>query len=52
MIAIPKIRVGDKLEMKKSHPCGCKVFDVLRIGSDVRISAIRRLGYHLEVEES
>ena len=37
MIAIPKIRVGDKLEMKKPHPCGCKVFDVLRIGSDVRI---------------
>ena len=31
------VRVGDKLQMKKSHPCGCNVFDVLRIGADFRI---------------
>ena len=34
---IPKISVGDKLEMKKKHPCGTSVFSVLRVGSDVRI---------------
>ncbi len=31
------VRVGDKLQMKKSHPCGCNIFDVLRIGADFRI---------------
>lgn len=31
------VRVGDKLQMKKSHPCGSNVFDVLRIGADFRI---------------
>ena len=31
------VRVGDKLQMKKNHPCGCNVFDVLRIGADFRI---------------
>ena len=37
MISIPKIAVGDLLEMKKPHPCGSDEFDVLRIGSDLRI---------------
>ncbi len=31
------IRLSDKLQMKKSHPCGGVVFTVLRIGSDFRI---------------
>lgn len=34
---IMKIEVGDLLELKKPHPCGEKVFKVLRVGSDVRI---------------
>ena len=34
---IPKISVGDTLELKKPHPCGTKKFTVLRIGSDIRI---------------
>ena len=34
---ITKITVGDKLELKKKHPCGTAVFSVLRVGSDVRI---------------
>ena len=37
MAAIPKICVGDVLEMKKPHPCGEKHYTVLRVGSDVRI---------------
>ena len=37
MNTIPKISVGDILELKKSHPCGVKSFSVLRIGSDIRI---------------
>lgn len=31
------VKVGDILEMKKSHPCGSKQFDVLRIGMDFKI---------------
>ncbi|MBP3494849.1 MAG: DUF951 domain-containing protein [Clostridia bacterium] len=38
MSQIPVINVGDLLEMKKTHPCGSKVFKVLRIGSDLKIS--------------
>lgn len=34
---ILKLSVGDRLLMKKKHPCSCDVFSVLRIGSDVRI---------------
>lgn len=34
---IIKLSVGDMLELKKPHPCGEKVFKVLRVGSDVRI---------------
>lgn len=34
---IPRISVGDKLELKKSHPCGSKIFSVMRVGSDIRI---------------
>ncbi len=34
---ILKISVGDILELKKPHPCGNKMFKVLRVGSDVRI---------------
>ncbi|MBQ8351837.1 MAG: DUF951 domain-containing protein [Clostridia bacterium] len=28
---------GDRLEMKKPHPCGGRCFTVLRAGSDVRV---------------
>lgn len=34
---IPKIEVGDYLELKKKHPCGTSSFKVLRVGSDIRI---------------
>ena len=34
---IPKIEVGDCLELKKKHPCGTSSFKVLRVGSDIRI---------------
>lgn len=29
--------VGDTLELKKAHPCGCARFSVVRTGSEVRI---------------
>lgn len=34
------VRVGDKLIMKKNHPCGSNEFEVLRIGMDFRIRCL------------
>ena len=31
------IKIGDKLKMKKQHPCGCDVFTVTRIGMDFKL---------------
>lgn len=31
------VRVGDRLVMKKNHPCGCNTFLVLRSGMDFKI---------------
>ena len=32
--------VGDTLEMKKKHPCGDSRFEVLRVGSDVKVRCV------------
>ena len=34
---ILRLFVNDKLELKKPHPCGSRIFTVLRVGSDVRV---------------
>lgn len=34
---ILKFAVGDIVEMKKNHPCGEKLFKILRVGSEIRI---------------
>lgn len=31
------IQVGDRLVMKKPHPCGSKEFAVLRVGMDFKL---------------
>ncbi len=31
------IRVGDVLELKKTHPCGSRRWQVLRVGMDFRL---------------
>ena len=31
------VHVGDRVEMKKQHPCGGKIFTILRIGMDFKI---------------
>ena len=41
-----EIAVGDKLHMKKAHPCGSKDWLVLRVGADFRL---RYLGCGREV---
>lgn len=29
--------LGSIVEMKKQHPCGCKTFEVIRTGVDIKI---------------
>lgn len=31
------LHAGDRVQLKKPHPCGGKIFKLLRIGSEVRI---------------
>lgn len=35
------VSVGDVVEMKKPHPCGNKVFTVLRAGMDVKLCCVK-----------
>ena len=32
-----ELNAGDRLEMKKPHPCGGNVFTLLRVGMDFKI---------------
>lgn len=32
-----ELNIGDKIELKKQHPCGGKEFEILRAGMDFRI---------------
>ena len=32
-----KVSAGDRVEMKKPHPCGGKTFTVLRVGMDFKL---------------
>lgn len=45
---ILKLEVGDIIRMKKNHPCGSDTFEVLRVGSDVRIRC-RSCGHDVSV---
>lgn len=40
MANIIRFCVGDTLELKKTHPCGNRSFEVLRVGSEVRVRCI------------
>ena len=34
---IIRFEVGNIVELKKPHPCGCKQFKILRVGSEMRV---------------
>jgi len=36
-LIIKEFNLGDLVEMKKPHPCGSKIWKVLRTGADIRI---------------
>lgn len=35
-----KFEVGDKIKMKKPHPCGSSRWEVLRVGADFRLKCL------------
>ncbi len=45
---IPVLTAGDILTMKKAHPCGSFKFEILRVGSDIRIKCLK-CGHSLEI---
>lgn len=36
----PDIHVGDRVSLRKPHPCGCNVWLVKRVGMDVRLECM------------
>ncbi len=36
-----KLNVGDIVELKKQHPCGCKDFEITRAGMDFKIKCLK-----------
>lgn len=40
MIDITLVEVGSLIEFKKTHPCGGKVWKVLRIGIDFKLECV------------
>ena len=31
------LNLGDIVELKKQHACGCKQFEIIRVGMDIKI---------------
>ena len=31
------LRLNDRVEMKKQHPCGEKIFQITRVGMDIKL---------------
>lgn len=34
---LEKFDLGDIVQMKKQHPCGCNEFEIIRLGADIKI---------------
>ena len=35
------LKVGDIVELKKQHACGCKEFEITRVGMDIKIKCAK-----------
>lgn len=31
----------DKIVMKKVHPCGCEIFEIIRLGADIKVKCTK-----------
>lgn len=45
------IRVGDRLELKKPHPCGSREWQVLRVGMDFKLRCVQ-CGHELMISRA
>lgn len=45
------INIGDKLVLKKLHPCGTNLWEVLRVGQDLKIKCLG-CGHQLMIARS
>ena len=43
------LRAGDRVQLKKTHPCGNNLFRILRVGSEVRV-VCERCGRDMTVD--
>lgn len=32
-----EINIGDRVQMKKTHPCGSDEWEIIRVGADIKI---------------
>lgn len=32
-----ELNLNQKVKMKKTHPCGCDVFEITRVGMDIKL---------------
>ena len=37
---IKKYKLGDKVIMKKGHPCGANLWEIVRLGVDIKIKCL------------
>lgn len=35
-----ELNLNQKVKMKKPHPCGCDVFEITRVGMDIKLKCI------------
>ncbi|SCI29260.1 Bacterial protein of uncharacterised function (DUF951) [uncultured Clostridium sp.] len=35
------LKVGDIVELKKQHACGCKEFEITRVGMDIKVKCTK-----------
>ena len=45
------LRLNQRVELKKQHPCGSKVWTVLRVGMDIKLRC-ERCGHELMLPRS
>ena len=45
------LKVNDKVELKKTHPCGSKQWEITRVGMDIKLRC-RGCGHELMIPRS
>lgn len=40
-VILVKYNLGDKVIMKKNHPCGTNEFEIIRLGADIKIKCVK-----------